>query len=79
MNQQERAGIQVLNSVLEYRLPIAQAAEIMGVSERHTRRLLAAYRKVGPAVLAHGNRGLNPNPPMDRDGRGEDTGRGERK
>ena len=60
MNQQEQARIQVLNSVLEYRLPIAQAAEIMGVSERHTKRLLAAYRKDGAAALAHGNRGRRP-------------------
>ena len=60
MNQQEQARIQVLNGVLEYRLPIAQAAEIMGVSERHTKRLLAAYRRHGPAALAHGNRGRGP-------------------
>ena len=60
MNQQEQARIQVLNGVLEYRLPIAQAAGIMGVSERHTKRLLAAYRKHGPAALAHGNRGRRP-------------------
>ena len=60
MNQQEQARIQVLNCVLEYRLPIAQAAEIMGVSERHTKRLLAAYRRDGPAALAHGNRGRRP-------------------
>ena len=50
MNQQEQARIQVLNGVLEYQLPIAQAAEIMGVSERHTKRLLAAYRKHGAAA-----------------------------
>ena len=49
----------MLNSVLEYHLPIA-AAEIMGVSERHTKRLLAAYRRDGPAALAHGNRGRRP-------------------
>ena len=60
MNQQEQARIQVLNSVLEYQLLIAQAAEIMGVSERHTKRLLAAYRKHGPAALAHENRGRRP-------------------
>ena len=30
----------------------------MGVSARHTRRILAAYRKEGAAALAHGNRGL---------------------
>ena len=60
MNQQEQSRIQVLNCVLEYQLPIAQAAEIMGVSERHTKRLLAAYRKGGPAALVHGNRGRKP-------------------
>ena len=60
MNQQEQTRIQVLNSVLEYHLPIAQAAEIMGVSERHTKRLLAAYRKDGAVALAHGNRGRRP-------------------
>ena len=60
LNQQEQARIKVLNSVLEYHLPIAQAAQIMGVSERHTKRLLAAYRRDGPAAVAHGNRGRKP-------------------
>ena len=63
LNQQEQARIQVLNcvlEVLEYHLLIAQATEIMGVSERHTKRLLAAYRKDGAAALAHGNRGRKP-------------------
>ena len=60
MNQQEQARIKVLNSVLEYHLPIGQAAEIMGVSERHAKRLLAAYRKDGAAAMAHGNRGRRP-------------------
>ena len=50
----------MLNCVLEHQLPIAQADEIMGVSERHTKRLLAAYRKHGAAALAHGNRGRRP-------------------
>lgn len=60
LNQREQARIQVLNSVLEYGLPVAQAAEVMGVSERHTRRLIAGYRRDGPAALAHGNRGRRP-------------------
>ena len=60
MNQQEQARIQVLNSVLEHHLSIAQAAEIMGISERHTKRRLAAYRRDGPAAVAHGNRGRRP-------------------
>ena len=32
----------------------------MGVSTRHTRRILAAYREKGAAALAHGNRGRSP-------------------
>ena len=34
-----------------------QASTLMGVSTRHTRRILAAYRKDGAAALAHGHRG----------------------
>ena len=60
MKQREQARIQVLNTVLEQHLSIRQAAEMMGVSERHTKRLLAAYRKEGVAALAHGNRGRRP-------------------
>ena len=41
----------MLNCVLEYRLPIAQAAELMGASKRHTKRLPAAYRKHGAAAM----------------------------
>ena len=63
LNQQEEARIQVLNGVLEYQWPIAQAAEIMGVSERHSKRLLPAYRKDGAAALAHGNSGAFPTHP----------------
>ena len=53
MNQQEQARIQVLNSVLEYQLPIAQAAEIMGVSgtphQASPRRLpQGRSRRAGP-------------------------------
>ncbi len=32
----------------------------MGMSTRHTRRILAAYREKGAAALAHGNRGRSP-------------------
>ena len=60
MNQREQARLHVLNSVLEYQVPIAQAAEVLGVSPRHARRMLAAYRSEGAAALAHGNRGRRP-------------------
>ena len=60
LKQRELARLHVLNNVLEYQIPIVQAAEILGMSERHTRRLLNAYRKDGAAALAHGNRGRRP-------------------
>ena len=60
LNQQEQTRTQVLNSVLECQLSIAQAAETMGLSQRHTKRILAAYRRDGPAALARRNRGRRP-------------------
>ena len=60
LNQKEPARLHVLNSVLEYQAPIAQAAELLEVSQRHARRMLAAYREQGAAVLDHGNRGRHP-------------------
>ena len=60
MNQLEQTRLHVLNNILEHQLPVAQAAEILGVSERHAWRLLAAYRREGAAALAHGNRGRKP-------------------
>ncbi len=50
----------MLNGVLAGWLKVAEAATLLGVSERHTWRLLAAYRKEGAAALAHGNRGRKP-------------------
>ena len=41
-------------------LRASQAAEILGISERHAWRLLAAYRARGTASLEHGNRGRRP-------------------
>ena len=60
MTQDEQARLQILNSLLADYMTIDQAATLMGVSTRHTRRLLAAYRKEGAAALAHGNRGRRP-------------------
>ena len=60
LKQQELARLHVLTNVLEYQTPVGQAAEILGVSERHIRRLLNAYRKEGAAALAHGNRDRRP-------------------
>ena len=67
MNQREQARLQVLNRVMEYQLPRAQAAEILGISERQLRRVLAAYRRDGAAALVHGNRGRQPSNAIPED------------
>jgi transposase len=60
LTAKEQSRLQVLNGVLGRLWPVATAAEVLGVSERHVWRLLAAYRKEGAAALAHGNRGRTP-------------------
>ena len=57
MTPKEQTRLQVLNSLLAEHMTLDQAATLMGVSTRHTRRLLAAYRETGAAAVAHGHRG----------------------
>lgn len=57
LNQKEQKRLLVLNEMLAGRITGQEAAEVLGLSMRHTRRLIAAYRREGAAVLAHGNRG----------------------
>ena len=57
MTPKEQTRLQVLNSLLADHMTLDQAATLMGVSERHIRRILAAYREEGAAALAHGHRG----------------------
>ena len=60
LNTQEQKRAMVLNRIQAGQLSVRQAAEVLGISGRHCRRILAGYRKEGPAVLAHGNRGRQP-------------------
>ena len=60
LTQKEQTRLQVLNSLMADHMTLEQAATLMGVSTRHTRRILAAYRREGAAALAHGNRGRRP-------------------
>ncbi len=60
MTQQEQGRLQTLNLVLEGRMGVAEAACVLGLSDRHAWRILAAYRREGVAALAHGNRGCRP-------------------
>ena len=56
MTSREQSRLQVLNSLLAEHMTLDQAATLMGVSTRHTRRLLMAYREKGVAAVAHGHR-----------------------
>ena len=60
MQQSEEARRYVLERVEAGDLQASQAAEILGISERHAWRLFAAYRARGAAALEHGNRGRRP-------------------
>ena len=60
LNTQEQKRVLILNRIQSGQLSVGQAAPLLEVSERHVRRILAAYRKEGVAALAHGNRGRQP-------------------
>src|SRR5665647_553216 len=60
LNQDEQRRLLVLNEVISGRLTAGRAGELLGLSERQVRRILAAYREEGAAALAHGNRGRRP-------------------
>ena len=60
MTPREQTRLQVLNSLLAEHMTLDQAATVMGVSPRHARRMLTAYRDKGSSSLAHGLRGQRP-------------------
>jgi transposase len=60
LSNREQARLMVLNLAQRGECKVAEAAILMGLSERHAWRLLAAYRREGAAALVHGNRGRKP-------------------
>src|SRR5512136_427900 len=60
LNDKEQKRLKVMNLTIAGRISRKQAAEVLGLSLRHTKRLAAAYREEGAAALAHGNRGQIP-------------------
>ena len=60
LTPKEQTRLKVLNSLLAEHMTLDQAATLMGVSPRHTRRILAAYQEKGAATVAHGLRGRKP-------------------
>ncbi|MFC2032118.1 helix-turn-helix domain-containing protein [Chloroflexota bacterium] len=60
LTMKEQTRLSIMNGVLERQWSVVEAAQLLGVSERYTWRLLAAYRMEGAAALAYGNRGRLP-------------------
>jgi len=60
LNKKEQSRLLVLNRIEAGQITAWQAADVMGITLRHTRRLLAAYREQGAGALPHGNRGRKP-------------------
>jgi len=60
LRPREQRRARILNEHLEDRLTVAQVAGLLGVSERQVYRMLAGYRRDGPAALIHGNRDRRP-------------------
>jgi transposase len=65
LNKKEQKRLMILNEVEVGGINRREAAEILGVTIRHVKRLLSAYRKLGAAGLAHGNRGRKPSNSVD--------------
>jgi hypothetical protein len=55
LNNKEQKRLLVLDEVLAGRMTGQEAADMLGLGLRHTRRLIADYRRLGAAALAHGN------------------------
>ena len=60
LNRKEQIRLMVLNQVEKGEMKGREAGEVLGVSVRQIRRLIARYQKKGAAGLAHGNRGRDP-------------------
>jgi transposase len=60
LNRKEQNRLMVLNEVNGGKIKVKQAAYLMELSVRHTKRLLAEYRKKGAGALSHGNRRRKP-------------------
>ena len=75
MSQREPARLRILNRVLAKQTTLAEAARLLGVSERHGWRLLTRYRAQGTTALVHDNRGR----PLEHRSRRDRGRRGERR
>lgn len=73
LNERENKRARILSKVDQGKITAVEAGEVMGLSERQVRRLLAGYREYGPKALAHGNRGRKPRHSLDANRRSQVT------
>lgn len=67
LDAEEQKRLKILNETEGGKVTKVDAAALLGVSVRHVKRLLAAYRGIGVEALAHGNRGRKPGNALDGD------------
>jgi transposase len=56
----EQKRVMIISEVGRGEVGGSEAATVLGISLRHMRRLIAAYKGEGVSALAHGNRGRKP-------------------
>jgi hypothetical protein len=59
LSKKEHSRLMVLNGIEIGGMTGMKAAEVLAVSLRYVKRILAAYSKEGAAALAHGNKSRN--------------------
>lgn len=60
LNMKEANRLRAIQDTLSGRRTIADAAQVLGLSERQVKRLKKGVQNQGPGFLAHGNRGRKP-------------------
>ena len=60
LSQKEQQRLRVISEVAAGRWSVAEAAQILHLSERHVRRLRSGFEREGAAAFMHGNRGQPP-------------------
>ncbi|MGI6619640.1 MAG: helix-turn-helix domain-containing protein [Bacillota bacterium] len=67
MSAKEARRVYVMEQVLDGKLTIKLAAELLGLSERQVKRLKKGMKEKGVAALMHGNRGRTPKHTISED------------
>lgn len=60
LSQSELNRVLVIQRLVDGQLSVPDAAMVLGLSERHVKRLKARFKDQGPEGLVHGNRGRKP-------------------